>query len=901
MLRWALIAVLARSASAICYYPDGSNAAKDYNYLPCSDTNTTYSTCCYFGEGDTCLQNGLCNMPGKFDYRAACQNKDWSNCPEICMDTETGTWLPLNKCGDSEYCCPTSAGSDCCDNGSQTTKLKAPEPDSGSNGGIGASDSASEAASSDEAASTGDPTSSGFVSVIRTTIVSSSDPTAGSSGGFEKAPVPAGAIAGGVVGGIAVIGILVLVGFGFFKRQGNKPSIPPGGATAVVTGAGGSNGSNSSDGEKEKPVVYQKPQAGIPEIEGSAGNEYWEADSQAISPARFAVRKEADQAEEETQQAEGGKPANRQSQQQQQPQWLKLSEIEGSAGHIYTEADSQAISAARFAEKQRAEEAAWRQAEEENRQEELVKQQKEQPAAQLQHQVTIEGSRGDGYTDVDPQIVSAFPFYLGSNQHALFSHTTVQEKLPLPQAQRPGPADIQGSSDNIYTETDLQATGAAGLAQGQQAQVAAQSATETKPAKLQGQQVFTEVEGTPGNLCVKADTLVANPFWPSEAKPDAQVPTNEKPAKHQGQKQTLTETESSTGNAYLEADSQVVDNPARPAGVRPPQLQGAAEAKPTSHHGQQKVSVQAPGSSGNENLVALPHVVDPNPTGETKQDERPANLQGVQAQQQSLVEPEASVGLVTTVPQATKPTQPLEMKPVGSEKPTKAQRVQTQHHILAEAEGSVSNVYTVVDSQPPQAARPLEINLDEEKPTSPQAQEQGLSEVTGNLGNIYTEADSKPVATRPIATKPVEQWQANLQGQGQVLVGAESPGILYSEADSQPANTPCPSATRPDHVGKATEIQERSLVEVEGSAGSVYFEADSQATLATSFTQSTEHYTVVEENQSQFNLVEVEESPGAVYMEADSKPIRQARLVETKRVTGGVQELEGKSPAHEMS
>ena len=87
MRKFVLLGALFGRVSATCYYPNGINAAKDYKYEPCGNSTTTYSTCCYFGEGDKCLANGLCNQPGKYDYRAACQNKDWSNCPEVCMDS----------------------------------------------------------------------------------------------------------------------------------------------------------------------------------------------------------------------------------------------------------------------------------------------------------------------------------------------------------------------------------------------------------------------------------------------------------------------------------------------------------------------------------------------------------------------------------------------------------------------------------------------------------------------------------------------------------------------------------------------------------------------------------------------------------------------------------------------
>lgn len=70
-----------------CYYPEG-NKATDYDFEPCGGENTTFASCCYFGEGDICLGNGLCSYVGHYDYRAACQDKSWEKCQNPCPSGE---------------------------------------------------------------------------------------------------------------------------------------------------------------------------------------------------------------------------------------------------------------------------------------------------------------------------------------------------------------------------------------------------------------------------------------------------------------------------------------------------------------------------------------------------------------------------------------------------------------------------------------------------------------------------------------------------------------------------------------------------------------------------------------------------------------------------------------------
>ncbi|KAF5680019.1 hypothetical protein FHETE_561 [Fusarium heterosporum] len=239
---------------ATCFYPDGSNAAKDYKYEPCGNSTTTFSTCCYFGEGDECLANGLCSQPGKWDYRAACQNKDWSNCPEVCMDTDSGTWFAMQTCGENKYCCPPANGSDCCDSGAVVYTLEAPNP------------------SSSKAKTTG--ATSTFQSVIRTTIIQTPTSTNDPGKGNVKSSTPA--IVGGTVGGVSFIGFLFLGVFCVHKRRG-RPNVSHTATVALV------DNKNDESSGKDNATVQITPQTGVAEAVGTEGNRYTEVDSRAVN------------------------------------------------------------------------------------------------------------------------------------------------------------------------------------------------------------------------------------------------------------------------------------------------------------------------------------------------------------------------------------------------------------------------------------------------------------------------------------------------------------------------------------------------------------------------------------------------------------------------------------------
>ncbi|PWY68144.1 hypothetical protein BO83DRAFT_87284 [Aspergillus eucalypticola CBS 122712] len=84
------------SATATCYYPDGTIAS---NNVPCS--SDTYSACC--GKSDVCLSNNLCMDTGEQPYvlsRGACTDPNWEsdNCPSVCRTYIHDTSMRLSNC-----------------------------------------------------------------------------------------------------------------------------------------------------------------------------------------------------------------------------------------------------------------------------------------------------------------------------------------------------------------------------------------------------------------------------------------------------------------------------------------------------------------------------------------------------------------------------------------------------------------------------------------------------------------------------------------------------------------------------------------------------------------------------------------------------------------------------------
>ncbi|KAF5005574.1 hypothetical protein FDECE_7981 [Fusarium decemcellulare] len=210
-----------------CYYPNGSKAT-DKKYQPCGNANTTYSICCALGEGDRCLRNGLCSYPDHYYYRAACQDKDWSGCQEVCPGKKNGTWVQVKQCASNEFCCNLDSSKDCCSNNAERFSLDSPKPSTGT---------------SDSSSSTS---------------------------------TPVGAIAGGVVGGIGAIALVLGLIWWLLRRKKKQAE-----TSTPLKGAydGEDTTSKTSDGSLS---------ARQPLVEADAGPEavLVESDARPVQPRR---------------------------------------------------------------------------------------------------------------------------------------------------------------------------------------------------------------------------------------------------------------------------------------------------------------------------------------------------------------------------------------------------------------------------------------------------------------------------------------------------------------------------------------------------------------------------------------------------------------------------------------
>ncbi|KAF4465292.1 hypothetical protein FALBO_7868 [Fusarium albosuccineum] len=953
MHKWVLVAAFAGSASATCYYPDGSNAAKDYKYEPCGNSTTTYSQCCYFGEGDKCLPNGLCNQPDRFDYRAACQNKDWSNCPEVCMDTDTGTWFALQTCGKNKYCCPPADGSDCCESGAKIYTLAAPDPSSDS----GDDAESTQGSASDAADTTSDATNSGFQSVVRTTIVSSSEATGGSAGSNDdkKEATPVGAIAGGVVGGVAVIGFLILGGILLCRRRGQQPAASSG-STVVIAGDAGSNGSNGGDFEKDKPVVSQSPQSTVAEIEGSAGNVYTEVDSRAISQARFAVRQEAEEeartptinnkpavyhhtaateiegsagnvyTEADSQAISPARYAIRQqaqedaqvSSQESSPRVTPapvhnkchhhFAEIEGSAGNIYTEADSQAISQARFTAQQQAERD--RQSEAANTtvtpqkpfanidgnpgnpqtedgthvfsstlaspqyivgEDALVFGGSHQSTTHKQHQSTseVEGSPGNVYTEADSRIAS--PAHVTCTQHlegGALDTTTNTKSVTKPQPL----SEIEGSSGTVYTELSSQSVGPTRIEH--IATGASETSQEHRAATKQHRLV--EIEGTAGNLYTEVDS---RPIRRDEGIPAQQnMPTAEKPSAQPRPSLQLTEVEGSSGNVYTEADSHPVNHSHVAVLQHSSENASAAVEKPATHQDYYQNSVEVDGTvAGQQNAGGT--LVEQNkpaqdPTSKTK------ITATAQSPQSNLTEVEGSPGSVFTEVDS-KPISPHavggparpEAPSVAGSRPTSQQ---TPRPRPAEIDGGAGRVSNERGSRPISHTRFPEMNKLQEMlsaiETTPTTTSH-LAEIEGRAGSVFTEIDSQSVShkteTKGKTYASVDKTSMQKSPRPNMAEVEGSVGNVYTEVDSKPVHHPVIEGPQTE-IKSTTKQTSSSIAEIEGSVENVYTEVDSKPI---HYTHVVAQHTPASHQEKRASVAEVEGSAGRVLSEADSKAV----------------------------
>ncbi|OBS17675.1 hypothetical protein FPOA_09410 [Fusarium poae] len=102
-----------------CYYPGYEDASIEASpvYTPCSSDVTKYSTCCKSDHGHQCLDNGLCLDPTQRLYQGGCTNKNWDNCPDICLSHDPEDSITIKHCETGNfYCCQSDSptAGNCC-------------------------------------------------------------------------------------------------------------------------------------------------------------------------------------------------------------------------------------------------------------------------------------------------------------------------------------------------------------------------------------------------------------------------------------------------------------------------------------------------------------------------------------------------------------------------------------------------------------------------------------------------------------------------------------------------------------------------------------------------------------------------------------------------------------------
>lgn len=169
-----------------------------------SDSPAGFSPCCYLGEGDICLSDGLCYWPtqpdghGNYVYRAACTDKSWTDsaCPQVCTVDDPNHFETVSFCPNTtDFCCAKSAEGDCCQHANLRFNLTIPayvfaDLRNGSAADVPATSTFSQAPTA--AATGGTSTSANTIS---------------SAAASSKPSLSAGAAAG-----IAVAAILVVIG-----------------------------------------------------------------------------------------------------------------------------------------------------------------------------------------------------------------------------------------------------------------------------------------------------------------------------------------------------------------------------------------------------------------------------------------------------------------------------------------------------------------------------------------------------------------------------------------------------------------------------------------------------------------------------------------------------------------
>ncbi|KAL8945883.1 MAG: hypothetical protein Q9222_007642 [Ikaeria aurantiellina] len=226
ILPFILLSAFISTASADCFYPNGTdrNEGTDVTpgteaYVPCNQVNP-FSMCCRYG-GDDCLPNGLCqgyaSDGSKPVWRESCTDPTWTSpyCLRLCVTGEDAKGLDRNsndetvhQCPDGSYCCG-QYNTTCCDAGDGQWIVNGQATRINPNATTTSSSSASTTSSSTSSTST-------------TTITAAAGQGNLSASSNSGSGTPTGAIAGGVVGGIAVIAIGI--GAIWYLRRRSKKS-----------------------------------------------------------------------------------------------------------------------------------------------------------------------------------------------------------------------------------------------------------------------------------------------------------------------------------------------------------------------------------------------------------------------------------------------------------------------------------------------------------------------------------------------------------------------------------------------------------------------------------------------------------------------------------------------------
>ncbi|KAH6999906.1 hypothetical protein EDB80DRAFT_126164 [Ilyonectria destructans] len=233
---WQVLPALVGFATATCYYVNKSHTSN--SFIPCGVDG--FSSCCW--EGETCLENGLCQEAGGKLYCGPCDNPDWDGCYQACVKPNW-PYEYVEQCTTEEYCCLADEDDiDCC--GDYSAEYF----------------SATLSSSSEPTVSVTELSSS--KSTIYVTASSSSKPTVYVTASPDPSkPLPVGTIAGSAVGGVVVLGAIGAIIWVLLRRrepkpdQGNQgavmqmqqpqvesPTGPPNTDMAGVTGIGMGNG-----------------------------------------------------------------------------------------------------------------------------------------------------------------------------------------------------------------------------------------------------------------------------------------------------------------------------------------------------------------------------------------------------------------------------------------------------------------------------------------------------------------------------------------------------------------------------------------------------------------------------------------------------------------------------------